>query len=366
MHGDPRARPCRIEDYGDTLAKPGALPDVVAFGAYQMNHVWTVTLKTAEATNKLLAAKDVNVKDRPCLLIELDNYGLRIKIHWVLHGVSDEDVGVAFLPYGRVTKVTREKWRAHGVTKKASTTRTASLKLKSGVKIDDIPHQQKIAGEMALVVVPGRAPLCLRCKNTGHIRRDCRVPRCNLCRRFGHDEAQCTNSVASYAAVTAPAKNDDLAEHMMDEADAEETARGTSNNVSTMIKLSPLPGEGQKIESKETMGQNYPSGGHASRVPTTKEAAGSASSEETMKSSNETLPMDVSGSATPSAVVKRSQEDNCDANDAFEDATCGESPAKTATTRRLRYLEAERSAADETPPHMLCSAQLDADCFVVL
>lgn len=145
---------------------------------------------------------------------------------------------------------------------------------------------------------------------------------------------------------------------MMDEADAEETARGTGNNVSTMTKLSPPSDEGEQIVSKETMGESSPSGGDASRVPTTTEAAGSASSEKRMTSSHETLSMDVTGSATPSAVVKRSREDNCDAHDAFDDAIGGEPPAKTATTRRLRYrprpnisVEAERSAADETPPH---------------
>ncbi|XP_077519927.1 uncharacterized protein LOC144129701 [Amblyomma americanum] len=175
--GSPAGR-FAASDYRDTLVNLGALPDVLAVGAYQMNHVWAVTVTTADAAQKLLLAVDVKVKDRPCLLIDPNNRELRLKLHWLLHGVTDEDVRVALSPYGKVLEVTREKCRALGVTEKGSTTRTVGLKLHADVKIDDIPHQLKIAGELTLVVVPGRAPLCLRCKSTGHIRRDCKVPRC--------------------------------------------------------------------------------------------------------------------------------------------------------------------------------------------
>ncbi|KAH8040032.1 hypothetical protein HPB51_009288 [Rhipicephalus microplus] len=52
----------------------------------------------------------------------------------------------------------------------------------------------RLGSGMALVVVPGRAPLCLRCRSTGHIRRDCRVPRCAGCHAFEHDQVDCTRS----------------------------------------------------------------------------------------------------------------------------------------------------------------------------
>ncbi|XP_077512789.1 uncharacterized protein LOC144123958 [Amblyomma americanum] len=239
MHGDPRARPYRVEDYRDTLANLGALPDVVALGAYQMNHVWAVTMTTADAAQKLLLAVDVKVKDRPCLLIDPNNREVRVKLHWLLHGVTDEDVRVALSPYGKVLEVTREKWRALGVTEKGSTTRTVGLKLHADVKIDDIPHQLKIAGELTLVVVPGRAPLCLRCKSTGHIRRDCKVPRCSRCRRFGHVDADCAKT---YASVAGPVQANDISDHLMDEEDSEETAR-TSRNLVTQGASSNFQGE---------------------------------------------------------------------------------------------------------------------------
>lgn len=36
---------------------------------------------------------------------------VRVKLHWVLPNVPDEEIKKAFQPYGWVTELTREKWR---------------------------------------------------------------------------------------------------------------------------------------------------------------------------------------------------------------------------------------------------------------
>uniref|UniRef100_A0A6B0VC32 Putative l1-5 dr n=1 Tax=Ixodes ricinus TaxID=34613 RepID=A0A6B0VC32_IXORI len=226
LHADVKARPYRLEHFRDALALAALLPEVLALGAYQYNHVWAVTFKSDEGKKRLLAADDFKVKDRRCVLVDPCNQDVRLKLHWLLHHVQDDEVRAALAPYGKVTGITRDKWRVSGCTDMASTTRSVSIKLKPGVAADDLPHQLRIAGDLALVVVPGRAPLCLRCKGKGHIRRECRVPRCTLCRRFGHDESQC---VRTYASVTGPMGIDDNSEHLMDVADAEEAASGASD-----------------------------------------------------------------------------------------------------------------------------------------
>ncbi|KAH6944667.1 hypothetical protein HPB50_004444 [Hyalomma asiaticum] len=73
-------------------------------------------MKDVVATEKLLSAKDVKVKDRTCMIIDPNDRCSRFKIHWLLHGVSEEDARAALLSYGKVTEVTRERWRAQGVT----------------------------------------------------------------------------------------------------------------------------------------------------------------------------------------------------------------------------------------------------------
>lgn len=50
--------------------------------------------------------------------------------------------------------------------------------------MDDIPYQLRVGAELALVMVPGRAPLCLLGRRAGHIHNECRISVCNVCRRF--------------------------------------------------------------------------------------------------------------------------------------------------------------------------------------
>lgn len=227
LHRDVRARPCRVEDFCDTLARLELLPEVLSLGAFQMSHVWVGMFKSEHGVKKILEAKELHVKGRHCLVIDPANQDLRLKLHWLLHNVTEDDVRVALAPYGKVSDVSRERWRVQGVHDKDSTTRSVTLKLNVGVRAEDLPHQLPVAGEQALVVVPGRAPQCLRCAGTGHMRRDSKVPRCTLCRRFGDEAKEC---VQTYAKVAGPVGDVDRTEHIMDEEEAEEAAAGAGGD----------------------------------------------------------------------------------------------------------------------------------------
>lgn len=206
----------------------------MALGAYQINHVWAVTLSSAEATKRLLAFKELKVKGRRCLILDPENQQVKLRLHWMLHGVTDEDIRTALAAFGKVTEVTRERWRVQGVQEKGSTTRTVLLKMKPGMKVEDLPHQIRVAGELAMVVAPGRPMQCLRCRGTGHVRRECKIPRCSKCRRFGHSDAEC---VRTYAAATGSASTEEVADHLMDVAEAEEAAGKTSRQRLRILRL---------------------------------------------------------------------------------------------------------------------------------
>ncbi|XP_077560492.1 uncharacterized protein LOC144175274 [Haemaphysalis longicornis] len=274
LHGDMRARPYRVEDFRDALTRLALLPEVIALGAYQMNHVWAVTFSSADAVKMMLAVGDVKVKERKCLVIDPNNQDLRLKLHWLLHGVPDDEVRSAFAQYGRVTDVSREGWRVPGCVEKGSTTRHVTIQLKAGVMPDDLPHQLRVGGELTVVVVPGRAPLCLRCNRQGHVRRECRVPRCSLCRRFGHPDNDC---VKTYATVAGPIGVEDKSEHLMDEADAEEAANGGAAGPS----LEPEPTASS--EAKEDIAQGDGTAPVDEGLPS---AASPAANEEPSKESN--------------------------------------------------------------------------------
>ncbi|XP_049519800.1 uncharacterized protein LOC125944068 [Dermacentor silvarum] len=262
LHGDVRARPYRAEDFRDALGPTGLLPEVLALGAYQINHVWAVTMNNADATKRLLDVKELKVKGRRCIVVDPQDQQVRLRLHWLIHGVADEDVRTALAAFGKVTDVCREHWRVPGLGDKGSSTRTVSLQLKAGLTLDDLPHQLRVSGIMALVVVPGRPPLCLRCQRTGHIRRDCRVPRCKLCRRFGHDDSQCAKT---YASVASQRSREDPAEHIMDEVDAAEAG---GDKVSEPISPAVETSEGENVKSVQSENGDVPCVQQETATPT--------------------------------------------------------------------------------------------------
>ncbi|XP_049271165.1 uncharacterized protein LOC125758229 [Rhipicephalus sanguineus] len=221
LHCDISGRPYRIEDFRKPLQDAGVIKDVAVIGAYQMSHVWLVNLRTDEAKKKLVEAGRLVVKDRLCIVIDPNRQEVRLKLHWVALDVSNESIRRTFSEYGEVKEVTNDRWKVEGFECADSLTKFVRLILKEGVALDDIPHQIRLGSGTALIVAPGRAPLCLRCKHTGHIRRDCRVPKCNECHAFGHTQEACTRSYAR--AVGRPAVSDQ-SELIMDEEEAEQAA----------------------------------------------------------------------------------------------------------------------------------------------
>ncbi|KAM7284850.1 uncharacterized protein ISCGN_001944 [Ixodes scapularis] len=222
LHADTRGRPYRVEDFVGPLNQVGVREDITGLGAYQMGHVWLVKLRTGEAKEKLLSAGNLKVKNRLCLIVDPVRRELRVKVHWVAFGVSVDAIRRAFEPYGEVKGVAREKWKIEGLVDVDSTTVTVRIVLRDSLTPLSLPHQFRINGGNVLVVVPGRAPLCLRCRRTGHIRRDCKVPRCEECRAFGHEARDCVRSYAR--AVAGQNLEDSGATYLMDEVEAEAAA----------------------------------------------------------------------------------------------------------------------------------------------
>nr|XP_037275821.1 LOW QUALITY PROTEIN: uncharacterized protein LOC119168523 [Rhipicephalus microplus] len=189
-----------------------------------MNHVWAVTCRSTEGVKKLLADPQLTVKGLKCMIIDPSHRDARLKLHWLLYHVREEDVRNALTrPDCRDTPVLdvgMDKWRINGYTQQNTMTRTMTLRLKANVTLDDIPHQLRVGGELVLIVATGRAPWCLRCQQIGHIRRDCRVPQCDTCKRFGHAPGNCTKT---YAAAALNTGSMDKSELTMDEAEVEES-----------------------------------------------------------------------------------------------------------------------------------------------
>ena len=75
-----------------------------------------------------------------------------------------------------------------------------------------------------LITVPGKPPLCLKCKMTGHFRRACHTPYCSHHNEYGHTAESCALKKATYANVVR--NNSVIAETAQSETE-EPTAAGT-------------------------------------------------------------------------------------------------------------------------------------------
>ncbi|KAM7312682.1 uncharacterized protein ISCGN_009587 [Ixodes scapularis] len=146
LHCDLKGRPYRIQDFRQEMARCGVLGDIAALGAYQMNHVWMATLRTAEAKRRLVDAKELQVKGLRCLVVDPSITELRLRLHWIPYDVPDDVVRKELEPYGKVLEVSREKWNVEGFQGIESTTRCARMTLNEGGTADTMPHQLRIQG----------------------------------------------------------------------------------------------------------------------------------------------------------------------------------------------------------------------------
>ncbi|KAH7944733.1 hypothetical protein HPB51_028551 [Rhipicephalus microplus] len=160
LHGDPSKRPYRIENFREPLEEAGVLKVVCGIG---------------EALRKALSE------------------------------------------FGEVKDVRLDEWRVPRFEFAESTTRVVRMVLNEGVLVEELPHLFKFYNGSVLVV-PGREPVCLRCRRRGHIRRDCQTPRFTGCHAFGHVRKDCPRTYASVSGASPTV--DDSHENIMDADEA--------------------------------------------------------------------------------------------------------------------------------------------------
>ncbi|KAH6947859.1 hypothetical protein HPB50_021844 [Hyalomma asiaticum] len=214
LHCDVAGRPYHLEEFRDPLQELGVLKDVTGIGPFQMTHVWLVKIRTREVKEVLLNDGGIEVKGRFCAAIDPVQQDITLKVHWVPLHVTGEALKKVFDHYGDVKEVGQDEWKVRGFEQAESTTRIVRMTLREDLAPDALPHLFRIFGGSVLVVVPGRAPICLRCRCKGHIRRDCRVPRCAQCREFGHE---LKDFVRTYARVTGSRQHEEEGLELMEE-----------------------------------------------------------------------------------------------------------------------------------------------------
>ncbi|KAM7281074.1 hypothetical protein ISCGN_006383 [Ixodes scapularis] len=215
LHADITGRPYKASDFKDAIFSIVDRKDVLGLGQYQMSHVWMVTFGNAAAKLKIKAYEEFIIKGKKCIIIDPCKEEIKMKLLWLPIPMPDSEVRKVLEPFGTVKDMRRETWRFSGLEDLQTTTREVTLVLKQDLTVDKIPHLLNVYGSNTLVVIPGRPPLCLRCKGIGHIRRQCCTPRCTQCWRFGHTNDECVVTYASKLQGNAT-PDADHSEHIMD------------------------------------------------------------------------------------------------------------------------------------------------------
>ncbi|XP_064471327.1 uncharacterized protein LOC135385758 [Ornithodoros turicata] len=237
LHGDPSARQYKGQDFVAPLREAVKMKEIASFGSYLFNHVWIVTFHSEAEKEKLRQVGELKVKGRRCMIIDPNSSEVTLKLHWIPMNVSDEVVRRALSTYGKTTDMVREKWRLPGLEGVETTTRSVTIQLKDGVSTESIPYQLKIMGVTVLISVPGKPPLCLRCKQVGHIRSQCRTDYCRSCKGFGHVQEDCVRTYASMTRGWPEKHNEEIVmdiqdtEHAMQQGEEKEQQAAEVNSV---------------------------------------------------------------------------------------------------------------------------------------
>lgn len=135
-----------------------------------------------------------------------------------------------------------------------TSTRIVRMSFSPGMTLESLPHQLNHVGAIALLVVFGRAPLCLRCRSTGQVRKNCRVSKCDGCHNFGHKKEECARTYATATVGATPRTV--LSKHVMDKVEAEATSGTTRCQVDEEVRSPP---ESAVFSEPTREGSNDPS-----------------------------------------------------------------------------------------------------------
>lgn len=105
-------------------------------------------------------------------LTALGRQVIQVRVHWLPDYVSDSVMYKVFGHYGEVTNVTREVTQYKG-TDFINGVRRVTIEMDECMR-KVVPHMLDFeCGQKALITMFGRPPLCLRCRQVGHLRRSC-------------------------------------------------------------------------------------------------------------------------------------------------------------------------------------------------
>lgn len=112
---------------------------------------------------------------------------IQVNLHQISSLTSDEIITKFFSRYGTVKSITNNRTK----TGLLSSSRRIFIEIKDDFDIESIPDFITLNNQNGFCVTIGREPLCLRCKQRGHISRTCKAEKCGKCGKYTHTTDNC-------------------------------------------------------------------------------------------------------------------------------------------------------------------------------
>ncbi|KAG0430591.1 hypothetical protein HPB47_022559 [Ixodes persulcatus] len=119
--------------------------ELASLGAYLYNHVWLLTVRSAKEKERLLQLREIQVKNKTCLIIDGSKTALSMKVHWVPTSVPDANVASVFSTFGKIKSIVRDKWHYSGFEEVETTTRILSIELNEGIPTEYLMDAEETA-----------------------------------------------------------------------------------------------------------------------------------------------------------------------------------------------------------------------------
>lgn len=144
--------------------------DVTAIFKVDIGGVWYTTFTTEDIADKVINS-DFTSLDTRVAVSRADTRTVLLKVLWLPVWLKLTAVESFLEQYGKIVSCSRETEKSEGITF-ANGNIKVTLEI-SEKDVQSLPYRTSIAGKDCLLTVVGRAPLCLKCRTVGHIRKNC-------------------------------------------------------------------------------------------------------------------------------------------------------------------------------------------------
>ncbi|PJE77722.1 hypothetical protein CI610_03352 [invertebrate metagenome] len=152
----------------------GGLPGEVICSVFRCEspNTWFVTVEDEVTVDSIVERGPIKEKYFTLSPDRCDQRRLTVRVQWLPSWIADDSIAEYFAEFfGKVVNISRETTAIGKVTLETGT-RVITLIIREGDQ-DRIPYKAKLFGKTALIMVPGRPPVCLRCQQVGHVRSQC-------------------------------------------------------------------------------------------------------------------------------------------------------------------------------------------------